>query len=753
MKIKGKKLMMGLVAVATLAMGTSSASAHTEKISTQLTAGPKANGTSITPNGWKLTPAGKQLTLGDFPMGAALSPNKKYFIVSNDGDGIQSLQVVNTATHQVVQTIPYKAPQALFLGVAFSPDGKTVYASAGGNNKIRVFSFDKGKLSKETSIDMNTNHTNKNFFPSGLSVSPSGKNLFVANQQDDSVSKIDLTTGTIMETTHVGHNPYMALVSKNGSKVYVTNWGASTVTVLDATTMELDKTIQVGLHPSAMTQNPVTGDIYVADTGSDQISVINPKADKVTGTVSVSPYKGAPAGTQPNALTVSPNGKTLYVANAGNNDVSVINLKNLKVEGLVPTAWYPTGVYLNDKGKQLMVLNAKGLGAGPNADGEYIANMMKGTMSFIVTPTKGHLKKDTQQVKENNKINHVEGSGWLRHGGNSSKFVPLTAKDHSPIKHVIYVIKENQTYDQVLGDLKKGNGDPNLTKFGWNITPNTHNLSNNFVTLDNFYADCEVSAQGHNWATAGMSNTYVEKNWLATYSGRNHGYDYEGGNPATRPQSGYLWDAAKRAGVSFRDYGEFYAYHKLYPADPGIGNNYSPNFAGFNLSVSDLTREQVWQNEFNQYVKNNNLPQFEMIRLPNDHGDGTAAGKPSEQAMAAQNDYALGKIVDAVSHSKYWKDTAIFVVEDEAQNGLDHVDAHRSEALVISPYTQTGKVDSTFYDQASMLHTMELILGMKPLTQFDASAMPMLHAFTNHPNYKPFNVTPASSSLLNQKNP
>lgn len=780
-----KKRIISLAAGVTLLLGINAALADGF-----MTAGPKPNGTAITPNGWMITPAGSQLGLGDLPLGGAMSPNHHYLVVSNDGEGTQSLQVIDLFTHQVVQTLKYQSPQALFLGVAFSPDGKTLYASAGGNNEIRVYSFANGHLAEQSPLSLTASITSSGTpaatpapsdpYPAGLSVSPDGHYLYVADDVSDSVTKVDTRTGKIVATTAVGHNPYMALVNQAGNKLYVTNWGASTVTVLNTSSMTVLKTIQVGLHPSAIVQNPVTGDLYVANTDEDTISAINPSSDSVVKTISVSPFKGAPVGTQPDALAVSQDGQTLYVANAGNNDVAVVKLSaktedhgfglarylgmspnkgnpgidtSDSVTGLIPTGWYPTGVYLDPATSQVLVLNGKGLGAGPNANGQYIADMIQGTLSAIPVPGREQLKKDTAQVWNNNHFSRMQGNGLLRAATVDNAPLPLTPASHSPIKHVIYVIKENQTYDQILGDLGKGNGDPALTLYGWNITPNIHALANDFVTLDNFYADSEVSAQGHNWTTAGESNTYVEKNWPATYANRNRGYDYEGGNPSTSPLNGYIWDDAARAGVSFRDYGEFYAYKKNYPADPGIGNHYDPNYAGYNLSISDLTRAAAWQTEFNQFVKNHNLPQLEVVRLPNDHTAGTTPGQLSPDAMEAQNDYALGKIVDAVSHSEYWRDTAIFVVEDEAQNGRDHVDAHRTEALVISPYTQTGKVDSTFYDQASMLRTIELILDMKPMTQFDASATPMVNSFTNHPNFSPYNVVAPSNSLLNQTNP
>lgn len=683
-------------------------------------------------------------------MNASVSPDHKYMVVTNDGQGIQSLQVVDLTSKQVVQTLSYNNPNSLYLGVAFSPDGKMVYASGGGQNQIRVYAFANGTLTEQSPI------TDVSGYPGGLSISQDGKTLYVADNTTNSISSIDVATGKVTKTTSVGHNPYTALLSQDGSALYVSNWGESSVTVLNPKDLTIEKTVQVGLHPNAMTQNPMTGMIYVSNSDSDEISVIDPKTNDVTQTISLAPYRGAMPGSTPDAMTVSPDGKTLYVANANNNDIAVIDLGNgtghaqPSVSGLIPTAWYPTGVFMTQDGSGLMVLNAKGLGAGPNAQGQYIGNMMQGTMSFIPTPDNGQLQQYTQQVRQNDHfqqdglgqvISSAEGA-IKQIAGVPSFPIPRFSDEHSPIKHVIYIIKENRTYDQVFGDMTKGNGDSALTMFGQQVTPNLHKLVNQFVTLDNTYTDAEVSAQGHNWSTAAIANDYTEKNWLANYSGRNRGYDFEGNNTAAYAQNGFLWDDASRANVTFRDYGEFanFINGQWVPSDPGIGNRIDPNYPGWNMDISDQTRFEQWKQEYDQFESNGNLPQLEIVRLPNDHTKGTATGALTPKAYVAQNDYAVGELVDTVSHSKDWNDTAIFVIEDDSQNGLDHVDAHRTEALVISPYTQTGKVDSTFYDTASMLKTMEMILGMHPMTQFDAEATPMLNAFTSKPDFAPYDA-------------
>ncbi|WP_035321718.1 bifunctional YncE family protein/alkaline phosphatase family protein [Peribacillus kribbensis] len=756
MKLKGKhKKIIAGAALASVLFGSSVSAAYT------WFAGPQGDGTAVTSNGWHLTPAGKQVNLGNFPMGGTLTPDGRYIVVSNAGAGTQSLQLVDTEKKVVTQTISYDSPEALYIGVAFSPDGKKMYASAGGNNKIRVFNFTGEKLTEQAPI-LTKDQTNKEFYPAGISISPDGKFLYAGNNMNHSVSRIDLSTNQIAATTAVGKSPYAAVVSRDGNTLYVSNWGESSVTVLNAKDLTVKKTIPVGLHPNAIAENPVDGSIYVANSDSDEVSIIRPNLLKVVDTVSLAPYRGAPTGSQPDALTVSQDGKTLYVANTLNNDIAVIDLGNgagkekAKVKGLIPTGWYPTGVYLGKNDNQLMALNAKGLGAGPNDQSkEWLGNMINGTISFIDVPDQKQLKKYTQQTNDNNNVKEASTKSWWKTAEGNKEFpIPrYVKKDASPIKHVIYVIKENQTYDHVFGDLGKGNGDPSLALYGKDVTPNHHKLANQFVTLDNFYADAEVSADGHNWTTAGKANDYVQKNWLANYSGRNRDYDFDGGGggsildaaPYTKSKEGYIWDVAMKAGLTFRNYGEFaYNYDpatKTYlpnnPHTTDFGGNYDPYYPSWDLSISDVTRYKEWEKEFKEFEKNKNLPQLEVMYLPNDHTGGRNWGP---QQMVAQNDYALGKLVEKVSHSKYWKDTAIFVVEDDAQGGIDHVDAHRSVAMVISPYTQIGKVDSTFYDTPAMLRTMELILGLQPMTQFEEAAIPMFNSFTNRPNFTPYNL-------------
>lgn len=754
-------------------------------------AGPQGDGTSITPVGWHVTPAGTQTTLATtLPTASALRPDGKQLLVINAGDGTyESIQAIDTATHQPTQTIQYAEPKGLYGGVAYSPDGTHAYASGGGSEVIHTYSVRGGTLSEGNPIQLpskNPAGQAVNMYPAGLAVTPDGKRLVVADEMADAASVVDLATGQI-STVATGQNPYGVAISPDGRTAYVSDQGASSVTKLDISgaAPQVTGTITVGTHPNRMTVDPRTGTLYVANSESDSVSVVPAGAGSASRSINLSPYAGAPVGTNPDGLALSPDGSTLYTANSGDNDVDVVDLASGRVRGMIPTAWYPTSVAVSPSGGSVFVTNGKALGAGPNPNGpnpytdnqlsgtqawqaQYVGTMMKGSVSTVPVPSPATLAGYTQQVARNDGF----GQGSSVRNAAAGNPVPARVGEQSPIKHVIYVVKENRTYDQEFGSLGKGNGDPALNLFGDDSAPNSRALQRRFVTLDNFYADAEVSAQGWNWSVGANSNPYVEQTWTANYSNRNHPYDYEGGNYAaamnSNPQDSYIWDRLADAHVPFRNYGFYETDNHMNtgenPADPRLQASTDPNYYGWDLKCPDSsgtftpmttcnTRVDEWQREFNSYVANNNLPAFEFFRIGNDHTEGTAAGYPTPKAYVADNDYALGRLVDTVSHSKYWSSTAIFVVEDDAQAGPDHVDAHRTIAQVISPYTQTGAVDSTFYSTASMLRTMELISGIGPMTQFDASAIPMFNSFTSHPNFAPYTVTKPSESILTQVNP
>ncbi len=753
---------VGAVAVTALGAGVAAAATNTA-------AGPQGDGTAITPVGYRVTPAGHQTNLGDLPLGLRMSPDGRTILVSNDGQGAQSLQVLDANTSQVVQTIAYPAPQSLFYGLAFSPHGSTAYASGGGDEQIHVYKVSARHLTESAPINLpSVSPAGKkvNMFPAGLDATPDGSRLVVADHLADAASVVNVATGAT-STVAVGHAPLAVAVTPDGSTAFVTNQGADTVSVLDLTgaAPAVRGTVAVGTHPNAEVLDARAGKLFVADGDSDQVSVIDTATDQVVSTVDLAPYQRADVGTNPTGVALSPDGSDLYVTNSGNNDVDVVDLARGRVMGSVATAWYPSAVVAT--ASKLFVANTKGLGAGPNdgpgypnpsvggaggiSPAEYAGSMIVGTLSTIPLPLPhAALAHGTVQVAANDGFHHP--------GANTA----IT----QPIKHVIYIVRENRTYEQEFGSLGKGNGDPHLNLFGDGSAPNSRALDRRFVTLDNFYADAEISAQGWNWDVAADSNPYSEALWPADYSGRNAPYPSESGNPAIAPNrtpaDAYIWDRLADAHVSFRNYG-FYVSpspsNQEVAADPVLNANTDHAYRGFDLSCPDspgtftplsrncgAPRISEWLREFNQYVAGGNLPTVELVRLPNDHTSGTKPGTPSAKEYVADNDLAVGTLVDAVSHSRYWKSTAVFVTEDDAQNGPDHVDAHRTTSMVISPYTQTGRVDSTFYSTVSMLRTMEDVVGIRPLTQFDTYATPMGPSFASKPDYLAYQaVRPADA--------
>ena len=704
--------------------------------------------------GWSLTPAGKQTEVGDRPMGMALSPNGKYLAVSNDGQGVQSMMLVDVASNEVVDTITYESPEALFVGVEFTSN-RTLYASAGTNNKIRVYSTADGTLTERDPIRIGPE--DEQIFPAGLTVSPDGARLYVATNLNNAVAVVDLCREEVIESISVGNKPYTVELFRNGKKAYVSNWGADTLSVIDTDDLEVTETIQVGGRPNDVLRSPTRSHVYTSSGNADTVSVIDTRSDEVVETIDLEPYEDAPTGSMPNALATDPNGETLYVANAGNNDVAVVDIgaggcgddTTAEIAGLIPTAWFPSALTVTNDGHDLFVANMKGLGAGPNPNGpnpakdkqdvQYIGNMISGTLSKVPVPDAKQLGTYTEQVVDNNGFNEMTSE--LVHSAEdvASRPIPRRVGDPSPINHVIYIIKENRTYDQVLGDIEEGNGDPSLTLFGPESAPNQHALAKEFALLDNFYVDAEVSADGHNWSVGAIANDYTQKTWPSNYGGRGRNYDFENGG-ATRPQGGYLWNMAAASDVSYRSYGEFAnneynddgSFDHAEPSVSGLEGHVDHDYPSFDLDIKDIGRYGAWLKEFRAYEDDSNdleLPELTILRFPSDHTAGTTPGMPTPQAMMADNDLAVGKLVETVTNSSYWEDTAIFITEDDAQNGPDHVDAHRSMTLVASPYTRQGVVDSTFYSTVSILRTIELILGMPPLTQFDARATPMINTF------------------------
>ncbi len=716
--------------------------------------------TVLLPNRWRLSPAGNHLPLGDLPLNMALSPEGRYLAVNNNGFGEHFVAIVDTEADRIVSRLSVAKS---WYGLCFSPDGATLYVTGADDNWIYVYDFSKGYASNERKIILA--EQGEDLYPAGLAISPDGHRLYAVNNLADSVSVIDVVEGEVLESIPLeeGAYPYACVPSTDGKSLYVSLWGRSAVAVIDTEQAEVIGRIPTDDHPNAMVLSPDGKRLFVANANSNTVSVIDVLSRKRIETISTALYPDALEGSTPNAVALSQDGQTLLIANADNNNVAVVDCGRLGasvVRGFIPTGWYPTAVAFPADEKKIYVANGKGTTSYANPQGpsplmprtsstQYIARILQGSLSVIAFPDDPQLDQYTARVYANSPYLKERQVTAKPDGPNP---IPAKVGEPSPIKYCVYIIKENRTYDQVFGDMPEGNGDPQICIFPERVTPNHHALARQFVLLDNFYVESEVSADGHNWTMGAYATDYVEKTWPQLYSGRGRSYDYEGGKEIVYPSAGYLWDQCRRAGVPYRSYGEFIQNGET-PAQPGtarveaLEGHFDPFFRSYDLGYRDMDRAKRFIEELRGFEQKGALPQFIVMRLPNDHTAGTRTGYPTPLAMVADNDLALGRVVEALSRSRFWNEMAIFVVEDDAQNGSDHVDAHRTVALVISPYTKRRIVDSTFYTTSSMLRTMELILGLEPMSQFDAAATPMYNAFTPEADVSPYVCLPANVDL------
>jgi YVTN family beta-propeller protein len=558
------------------------------------------------------------------------------------------------------------------------------------------------------------------------------------------------------------------VLSGGGNQLFVSDWAGRAVRVVDPVDLRTVARIAVGEHPNQIAVSPTDDRIFVACASSNWVSVIDARRGVVTETIHTSLFPRAPEGSTPDALAVAPDGRTLFVANADNNDIAVIDVatpNRSQVKGFIPTGWYPTAVAITPDGKQLLIGVGKGNQTKANpiepeqaktkADNDgvaklrvrpfpYIGTTLSGSLTIVPVPDDKTLAIYTETVYKNCPYSDK----LLTDAPYPEKTaIPTRVGEASPIKYALYIIKENRTYDQVFGDVNRGNGDPSLVMFGRDVTPNHHKLAEEFVLLDNLYCNGHVSADGHPWSTMAYNTDYIARNWALTYSGRAGVQDDEDGDLSNAP-SGYLWDACARAGLSYRSYGEYGrrvserdGSIRIEGAVPGLIGHMSPGFGAPRPGggrTRDPERAETFIRELADFEKNNNLPRLMVMSLGEDHTTGTRPGTYTPRACVASNDVALGRIVEAISHSKCWSEIAIFVIEDDAQNGPDHVDAHRTVGLVISPYTKRAVLDSTQYQTVSMMRTIELILGLPPLSQFDAAATPMFASFTDKADLTPY---------------
>ena len=739
-------------------------------------------GVTLLPNGWKIAPAGKHLSVGDLPLALVESPDGNYLVITNNGYAKPTLTVVDLKHGYVSSKTTL---EHAWLGLAWHPDNRRLFSSAAGQTAVSELYWTPGKLtlnalfplgrdSKRPQPGINRPEPVEQTFVGGIAIAADGRNLYAVHVLGEALTMLDLKSGLVRRTVDVGAEPYTCVISADGKLVYVSVWGGAKVLVFDAATLDKRGEIVVGEHPNAMVFSKDGQRLFVACANTNAVWVIDVASKTVKEQVSVALFPDSPPGATPNGLGLSPDGRRLLVANADNNAVAVVNTADPQrsvVEGFIPTGWYPTAAMFSKDGARIYILSGKGLaslatprGSHPGVpgfgDGQYTGAMLQGSLSILPVPDQATLDAMTKSVYSLTPF--TSASILAPTSAPIASPIPKKVGDPSPIKHVFYIIRENRTYDQILGDLERGNGDPNLTLFGEDVTPNAHALAREFVVLDNFYVDAQVSYDGHAFSTGAYATDFVNKMWPTNYGSRGGRYISEGGGKmrnaygnVTAPLNGYIWDAVKRKGLTVRSYGEF-AQRGAEPefetdsgkgdvtaTVPGLAGLVHPNYPPYDLRIPDNRRVDVWLEEFTRFDKSGTAPSLNIIRLGNDHTAGTSAAYPTPRAMVAENDVALGRVVDAISNSSFWKDSAIFVLEDDAQAGPDHVDMHRSIALVISPFTRRAAVDSTLYTTSAMLRTMELILGVPPMSNYDAGATPMYNAFQTTPVLTPFKARPA----------
>ncbi len=821
---------------------------------------------------------GRLAATNSFPATIALSPDGRHAAMLNDGYGTQqtlatqSISVLDLKTNKLADFPDDRfgdhAQQSYFQGLVFSADGKHLYASVGSisdprgtkagdtGNGIAVYSFKDGKVTRERFISIppqslaagkkvaialrNTERGTAIPYPAGLDlVKVDGREqLLIANNYSDNVILLDPASGKISQSFDLSTNalvpssyPYTVIASRDGKRAWCSLWNASAVAELDLAGGKVVRWINLrkpksaiapGSHPTAMLLSPDEKTLYVALSNADEVAAVEVANPDVVRYFSTLPAGVKFGGSYPTALALSHDGKHLFAADSSLDAVAVFDVSQssesdhvVPALGFVPTDWYPSALAV--RGNDLLIATAKGEGTGPNSQmgkvpwevkhqsHAYIATLLQGSIARLkVSEAIGKLPELTRVVEQDNLFHSDPGTIHFANGTN-------------PIRHVIYVIKENRTYDQILGDLGVGNGDPSLTMYGKDITPNEHKLALQFGVLDNFYDSGEVSGDGHLWSTAAITSDYNEKNWQIAYRGRERTYDFQGTvadefplehhePDVDDPATGFLWDNIARHGLTYRDYGEFTIadwcnkranafspkdgtpaagtafcersgirrgedleanvgnphggpspwtwevplFTRTRPTKANLSDHYDVLYPDFNTDYPDQLRADEFMNEFNAYVRarqngqpeENQLPAFVLLYFPDDHTGGTRPGHPRPAASVADNDLAVGRLVEAVSHSPYWDDTAIFIVEDDAQNGADHVDAHRSTALVISKYSPGSSaqphLEHHFYTTVNMIHTMEMLLGLPAMNQNDAYAPVMSGMFSGAGNQAPF---------------
>ncbi|HEV7672808.1 MAG TPA: alkaline phosphatase family protein [Thermoanaerobaculia bacterium] len=715
------------------------------------------------PTGAKLDPAGALYDLGNLPVNALLAPGGERLIVLSSGWREQGIQVVDRRSGAVLQTLPQTAA---FLGLVFSADGKTLYASGGDADVVYRYAWDGQSAKALPPFVLAEKAEGKaTRYAAGLAIPRDGRRLYVTENLSDTLAVLDVATGQVLERLATGLYPYAVAVAPNGT-VYVSAWGGDGVAIFrpgKTGKLQASGSIVVGRRPSALLLNASGSRLFVASASTDRVMVVDPARRKVIATLLDPPPAGPHEGSTPNALALSKDGRRLFVAEADANAVAVFDLSARtagvtgkavskaraadRLAGRIPVGWYPTAV-LADRG-DLLVIDAKGRGAGPNRgmaqppeklakdSRDYTLGQLNGTLSVIPETALGDLPALSERV--------ARANGWDR---------VRSAAVYPPFEHVIYIVKENRTYDQVFGDLPQGDGDTSLLFFPREVSPNHHALAERFGLFDRFFVNAEVSSQGHPWSTAAYVTDFTEKTVSSFYSDRRPGREEDGDEEDSA--SGYLWNLAIAKRVSLRVYGEY--------AEPVEGSNptvyrstkaalrpyTSPDYPAFDMKISDQKRLAVWLREFNGFVAAGKMPALQILHLPSDHTSGARPGQMTPRAHMADNDLALGRIVEALSASPFWKNTVIFALEDDAQAGPDHVDSHRSVMLAISAYNKGG-VSHRFVNTTDVLATIEEILHLGNLSQFDHYGRPLREIFGTEADLTPYRplVPPVPLDELN----
>ncbi len=707
----------------------------------------------VLPNGWSLTPLGRSLSLGDLPLNMAVTHSGKRMAVSNNGQSGHSIQYIDVASEKILHDMPI---DKAWYGLAFSDDDQLLYVSAGHDNKINIYSTQGDHLDLKDSILLGQPWPNP-IGPAGIAVNNKKQLLYTVTRDDSSLYIINTSSKSVLHKINLGAEAYTCMLSSDKTILYVSLWGGDKVLKLDASTGKKLNSAQVGDNPNEIILTKKGDRLYVANANDNSVSVITTSNMKVVETLNAALYADAVPGSTTNGLSLSADEERLYIANADNNALAVFEVEQLGASrsmGFIPVGWYPTNVRV--VGKKVFVTNGKGFSSLANPNGpnpiekkqkvrfqqgdaakpaavQYIGGLFKGTMSIFEEPAEQALGLYSKAVYANSPYTKEKE---LNASGEKGNPIPMKVGDPSPIKHVFYIVKENRTYDQVLGDVTGGNGDTSLVLFGENITPNQHALVKEFVLLDNFYVDGEVSADGHNWTFGAYATDYLEKNWPTSYGGRGGKYDAEGRTRAADNKGDFIWGNAKKHGVSYRTYGEFADDYK--PNLKILEGHFCPYYTSWDETVRDTTRVNQWKRDFDSLLRINAVPQLNTLRLINDHTEGMSLGRPTPFAHVADNDWAVGLFIEHLSKSPIWEQSVVFIVEDDAQNGPDHVDAHRTTAYVAGGYVKRGYVDHTPYSTSSMVRTIELILGMSPMSQYDAAATPMWRSFSKTSNTQPF---------------